>query len=190
MNFSSFLTGWVLKPSVSTFGPQIDSIYYVILWITGIIFVLTEVALILFSIMYREKEGKKAHYTHGNTTVEIIWTTIPALLLVYMGITSQNLWSQMRQPSLFPSNPMVIKVLAEHWIWHFRYPGPDGQFGTPDDIIVDNSFPYSGGPTGPLRSHLAGRDPWILSARSARASGRCPGSYFLSMAPGEQTRLL
>jgi cytochrome c oxidase subunit 2 len=140
VNFSTFLSGWVLKPSVSTFGPQIDSIYYVILWITGIIFVLTEAALVLFSILYRQKEGKKAHYTHGNTTVEIIWTTIPALLLVYMGIASQNLWSQMRQPSLFPSNPTVIKVLAEQWIWHFRYPGPDGVFGTEDDIVVDNSF--------------------------------------------------
>jgi cytochrome c oxidase subunit 2 len=140
VNFSSFLSGWLLPPSVSTFGPRIDSLYYVILWVTGIIFVLTEAALIIFSIRYRRKEGRRAHYTHGNTRIEIIWTTIPALILVYMGFASQTLWSELRQPGLFPANPVVIRVLAEQWLWHFKYAGPDGVFGTSDDITVDNAF--------------------------------------------------
>jgi len=105
--------------------------YYLILWITGAIFVLTEAALVIFSIRYRHREGRKAHYTHGNTRIEIIWTTIPALILVYMGFASQNLWSELRQPGKFPSNPLIIKVQAEQWLWHFKYP---------DDTTVENSF--------------------------------------------------
>src|SRR4051812_41307404 len=101
MLFSKFLTGWVLPAPASPFGPRIDAVYYFILWVTGIIFVGTEAALVLFSIRYRRREGKKAYYSHGNTTIEIIWTAIPAMLLVYMGIASQTLWSELRQPSRF-----------------------------------------------------------------------------------------
>jgi len=130
--------------------------YYVILWITGIIFVLTEAALIYFSIRYRRQEGKKAYYTHGNTRIEIIWTTIPALILLYMGFASQNLWSELRQPEKFPKDAVVIKVLAEQWLWHFKYPGPDGVFGTSDDITVDNAFHI---PLGqPVRFELTSQD--------------------------------
>lgn len=140
MKFSEIFTGWLLPPSVSTYGPQLDSIYYFILWVTGIIFVLTEAALIIFAIRYRRKAGRKAHYTHGSTVVEIIWTTIPALLLVYMGIISQDLWSQLRQPGRFPANAIPIKVMGEQWLWHFTYPGPDGKLGTEDDIAIQNDF--------------------------------------------------
>jgi cytochrome c oxidase subunit 2 len=129
--FSKFLTGWVLSAPVSTYGARIDSVYYFILWVTGIVFVLTEVALIVFSIRYRRREGRKSYYIHGNTRMEIIWTTIPALLLVYMGVASQNLWSELRQPKLFPANALTIEVNAEQWLWHFKYP---------NDISVDNAF--------------------------------------------------
>jgi cytochrome c oxidase subunit 2 len=140
MNFSSFLTGWILPHPASTYGAGIDSIYYFILWVTGIIFVGTEAALVLFSFKYRQKEGRKAYYSHGNTKVEIIWTAIPALLLVYMGFASQTLWSQLRTASAFPANPLVVRVHAEQWLWHFKYAGADGQFDTEDDISVDNNF--------------------------------------------------
>jgi cytochrome c oxidase subunit 2 len=140
VNFSQFLFGWLLPPSASTFGPHIDAIYYFILWVTGIIFVLTEAALVIFSIRYRRREGRPAYYTHGNTVIEIIWTTIPALLLVYMGFASQSLWAQLRTPLRFPKTPVTVRVAAEQWLWHFRYPGADKAFGTDDDIIVDNDF--------------------------------------------------
>jgi cytochrome c oxidase subunit 2 len=35
---------------------------------------------------------------------------------------------------------LTIKVGAEQWLWHFKYAGPDGAFGTEDDIAVDNAF--------------------------------------------------
>jgi cytochrome c oxidase subunit 2 len=130
--------------------------YYVILWITGVIFFLTEAALIIFSIRYRRREGRKAHYTHGNTHIEILWTTIPALILLYLGFASQNLWSELRQPTRFPQDAILIKVQAEQWLWHFKYAGPDGVFGTDDDITVDNAFHI---PIGqPVRFEVTSQD--------------------------------
>lgn len=139
MNFSQLISAWLLPTAVSTYGPRIDSIYYFILWVTGIIFVLTEATLVFFSIRYRHKEGRKAYYSHGNTRIEILWTAIPAMILVYMGFVSQDLWSQLRQTQRFPQNPLVIRVMAEQWLWHFKYAGPDGEFNTDDDIKTDNS---------------------------------------------------
>lgn len=140
MNFSNFLTGWVLTAPASTHGARIDSIYYFILWVTGIIFVLTEAALIYFSIRYRRKEGQTAFYSHGSTRLEIIWTTVPALILVYMGVASQTLWSELRQTKQFPANALTVHVNAEQWLWHFKYAGPDGEINTADDLSVDNDF--------------------------------------------------
>jgi cytochrome c oxidase subunit 2 len=152
----AFISGWLPPAPVSTFGARIDQMYYFILWITGIIFVLTESALIYFSIRYRRQDGKKAYYTHGNTRIEIIWTTIPALILLYMGFASQNLWSELRQPTKFPQDALVIKVQAEQWLWHFKYAGPDGVFGTADDITVDNAFHI---PIGqPVRFEVTSQD--------------------------------
>lgn len=131
----TFLSGWLPPPSVSSFGPKVDHIYYVILAITGVIFVLTELALVLFSIRYRRREDKKAYYSHGNTRVEVIWTSIPAMILVYLGFISQNLWSQLRYPKNFPTDAVVVKVMAEQWLWHFKYTTPDG-----NELTVENQF--------------------------------------------------
>jgi len=133
-------SGWLIPPSVSTYGPELDSIYYIILWVTGIIFVLTESALIFFSLRYRHKAGRTARYLHGNRVLEVVWTTIPTLILVYMALISQNLWAKLRQTARFPADAQVIKVVGEQWIWHFTYPGPDGKIGSPDDVNVDNYF--------------------------------------------------
>jgi cytochrome c oxidase subunit 2 len=137
---SKFLSGWLLSPSASTFGPQIDHLYNLVLAITGIVFVLTEVALIYFSFRYRRRPGKKALYSHGSPKAEIIWTAIPTAILVYLGFLSQNLWSDLRIPKNYPPPAVTIKVQAEQWLWHFHYTGPDGLFGTDDDIVVDNAF--------------------------------------------------
>jgi cytochrome c oxidase subunit II len=129
----------LLSPSASTFGPQVDRLYNLVLWITGIAFLLTEVALIWFSIRYRRGANPKAHYSHGDTKAEIIWTAVPTAILVYLGFLSQNLWSELRQPKNYPQPALTVQVMAEQWLWNFKYAGPDGQFDTDDDVTVQNN---------------------------------------------------
>lgn len=140
MPISKFFTGWLLGTSASTFGPRMDHLYMVVLWITGIVFVLTEIALIYFCIRYRGRPGQKALYSHGSTKAEILWTVIPTLILVYLGFLSQNLWSDLRVPKNYPPADVIVKVHAEQWLWHFRYAGADGQFDTDDDVSVQNEM--------------------------------------------------
>jgi cytochrome c oxidase subunit 2 len=132
----NIFSGWLLAPSASTYGPSIDHLYNIVLMITGVIFVFTEVALVFFSFRYRAKPGKKALYSHGSTRAEIIWTTVPAVILIALGVMSQNLWARIRQPKNFPAPDITVNVMAEQWLWHFKYQGPDGEVEVQNDFHI------------------------------------------------------
>ncbi|HEY1270024.1 MAG TPA: cytochrome c oxidase subunit II transmembrane domain-containing protein, partial [Candidatus Binatia bacterium] len=69
-----------LPEDVSTFGGEIDRLFYAIYYITGVALVVVTALMIIFLIAYRRREGRKATYTHGNTALEITWTVIPAIV--------------------------------------------------------------------------------------------------------------
>src|SRR5258706_4616344 len=133
---SHILSGWLLSPSASTVGPEIDRLYNLVLWITGVVFVLTEAALIWFCLRYRERPGRKADATHGSTKAEIIWTAVPAAIMIALGFMSQNLWARLRQPKNFPEPEIVVRVLAEQWLWQFKYDGPEGEIDVQNDFHI------------------------------------------------------
>ncbi len=131
---------WLLPPHASTFGPDIDRIYYIILWITGITFVLTEVALLYFLVKYRHKEGRKAAYIHGNVKAEIIWTVIPTLIVVGIALMSMGVWDTVRNPNSIPADAIPMIVTAKQFEWNVTYAGLDGRLGTGDDFDVRNQL--------------------------------------------------
>jgi cytochrome c oxidase subunit 2 len=129
---------WLMGESASTFGPTIDRLYLVILIITGIVFFLTEGTLIWFLIKYRHREGRKAEYIHGNTRAEIIWTTIPFVIVLAIALASRGVWAQVKDPQNIPSNALQMIVMASQFEWNVTYPGPDGVLETGDDFTVRN----------------------------------------------------
>ena len=82
--------------------------------------------------------GRKAlHYSHNNT-IEVIWTTIPAIVLSYLVLDGFKVW---REANARPDNhPFVVEAFAKQFQWTFRYPGPDGKLGKVDfrKISADN----------------------------------------------------
>ena len=129
---------WLMDESASTFGPSIDRLYYVILIITGIVFLITEVALVWFLFKYRHREGHKAEYIHGNTRAEIVWTIIPAVIVLAIALASRGVWAQVKDPEEFPSNALPVLITAKQFEWNVTYPGSDGELGTGDDFTVRN----------------------------------------------------
>src|SRR5438128_1476920 len=86
---------WMRLPEgVSSFSGEIDGLFRLILWITGIIFVIVEALLLLFVIRYRHREGRRARYTHGNNRLEVIWTIVPAIICVVLALLSRRLWAE------------------------------------------------------------------------------------------------
>jgi cytochrome c oxidase subunit II len=120
---------WLLDPSVSTYGPEIDRLYYIILVITGIVFVVTQFVLIYFLIKYRAREGRKAEYIHGSTRAEVIWTAVPFVIVLALGLMSKPIWDGIKDPALFPEGAYEVLVSARQFEWESQYMGSDGEFG-------------------------------------------------------------
>jgi len=147
------LLSW-LPESASTYSPDIDRIFYLIYYITAISCVLVLAGLVYLLIRYRARKGQRAVYSHGNTTLEIIWTIVPALVFVMIGFMSRTVWSEIRHT--LPESPVRVKITASQFNWLMAYPGLDGQLGTPDDYTQENLM-YA--PVGqPVRLLLTSKD--------------------------------
>ncbi len=81
---------WRLPEGVSTYSSSVDGLFYIILVVTGIAFVLTEGLLFLFAFRYRRRAGVRAAYTHGNNTLEVLWTIVPAAMLIFLAFASRS----------------------------------------------------------------------------------------------------
>jgi len=125
-----------LPENISTYGGDIDFLFYLIYYITGISCILVTATLLYFVVKYRHKEGRRAIYTHGNTTLEIIWTIVPTLVFVMIGILSQSTWATVRYT--LPETNLRVKVVGKQFNWTMHYPGLDGILGTPDDFKEEN----------------------------------------------------
>jgi cytochrome c oxidase subunit 2 len=120
--------------NISTYGGEVDSLYQVILWLTVATFVITEAVLLYFLFRFRAKPGGRAVHTHGSHKLEVAWTTVPAVILVWLAFYQFGTWSRIKIAMPDPSEGLVVQVMAKQFEWHFRYAGPDGTFGTNDDI--------------------------------------------------------
>ena len=132
------MLSWWLPEDVSTYGKDIDFLFHLIYYITGGTFVLVAAAMIAFLVLYRHKEGRRATYTHGNTTLEIVWTIVPTLILVVLTFLSVPTWARIKMQ--MPPTDLTVQVNAKQFNWIVTYPGPDGKFGTEDDRTFDNEI--------------------------------------------------
>ncbi|MFG0331581.1 MAG: cytochrome c oxidase subunit II [Phycisphaerales bacterium] len=119
-----------LRPSVTEFGDKIDALYWVVFWLTMIILVIYQIALVYCAVRYRATEGGRAKFIHGNNKLEAAWTISPAIILVLLAAVSKGTWDEMRVD--IPDDAVRIECIAQQFAWFFRYPGEDGVFGPRD----------------------------------------------------------
>jgi len=132
--------GWFLPPGASTFAGDVDFLYYLILVITGIAFVIVEVALLWFLIKYRARPGRRAHYTHGSVRAEVVWTAVPAVTVVAIGLLSGGVWNTIKGRSSVPPDALEYGVIGQQFEWLITHPGPDERLGTADDVELRNEL--------------------------------------------------
>jgi cytochrome c oxidase subunit 2 len=122
---------WWLPPDHSTHGYAIDSLFNWIFWITMVAFILVEAVLVAFLIKYRSRpDRRKAHFTHGNTRLEMAWTLAPAVILAVLALASKKVWDAYRySPKGEDPGRAIVLVIGEQFKWNYIYPGPDGKLG-------------------------------------------------------------
>ena len=113
---------------VSPNGHRITDAYWLILGITGAIFLLVEGTLLTFVIRYRRRGRPRAAeppQIHGATRVEIVWTVIPvAILAVIISFVFYKLPGIKDTPRATAAGEQLnITVEAHQFYWLFKYPG-------------------------------------------------------------------
>jgi len=105
-----------------------DQTFY---WALGV-FVLVEGALLYSIFRFRGRpEDPEPSQIHGNTTIEIIWTLIPALILAAIAVpTVKGIF----ETNAIPKGAMVIEVIGHQWWWEFRY--PEANITTANEMFI------------------------------------------------------
>jgi cytochrome c oxidase subunit 2 len=109
-------------PKASTQASQVDLTYKVLLIASVPVFVLVESVVIFCVWQFRMKPGQELEDgppIHGNTRLEVVWTAIPAVLLVSLCTFS---YVELHKIEKVHKNEMVIDVTAQQFAWSYSYP--------------------------------------------------------------------
>ncbi|MEX1024581.1 MAG: cytochrome c oxidase subunit II [Planctomycetota bacterium] len=143
--------GWWFPENVSSYGDQIDHLFYVIMWMVAVTFVITEVVLAIVILYFTERKQGRSTYTHGSHKLELIWTAVPALLLVFIAFSQMEAWNDVKidlprgvatAEVPYTVDEPIFDVWASQFDWRVRYPDENGNFEgagvieSPYDIYV------------------------------------------------------
>lgn len=121
--------------SASVEGEEIDRMFMWTLFFTGLVFVITQVALFWFAFKYREQEGRKAMYFVHSTKLEAIWTIIPAIVLTVLVVMGLRHWFKITGDA--PKDAMLVEITGQQFGWIYRYPGDDGILGKKNYKLIN-----------------------------------------------------
>jgi cytochrome c oxidase subunit 2 len=113
---------WPVAPA-SDGAEQISQLFWFTLVLAAIVFILVEGLLIYSSLRFRRRTAlptREPPQIHGNTRLEVMWATVPALILIGLfGITVTRLGELSQIPN--DSNTMHISVTGRQFSWEFGY---------------------------------------------------------------------
>jgi len=140
-----FANHW-LPEDISQHGAVIDKLFMFIMYLTGVVFIVTSFLLFWFMWKYdAERNTEPVKYVHGSHTLEIIWSIIPAATLLFIAIFQMDAWADARMK--YPTDkttglkkPPLLLVTGRQFEWRMQYAGEDKIIGTPDDIHLVNDL--------------------------------------------------
>jgi cytochrome c oxidase subunit 2 len=109
---------WNLPPPVTPIAHEIFELHAIIFWICVVIFFVVFGAMGYSIYAHRKSKGHVAEQFHENTTVEIIWTVIPFIILVLMAWPATKTVLSMKDAS---AADLTVKITGSQWKWNYDY---------------------------------------------------------------------
>jgi cytochrome c oxidase subunit 2 len=167
------------------FAAMVDRLFMTTFWWALGVFILVEGLLLLTIWKFRARPGDaEPAQTHGNTTLEIVWTIIPAAILAFIAVpTVRTIFKTSEMPS---SDALVVEVVGHQWWFEFRYPQlgivtanelhvPKGRMVdlrlTTKDVIHSFWVPQFAGKRDMIQRHT--NHFWFTAADTGIYSGQC-----------------
>jgi cytochrome c oxidase subunit 2 len=130
---------WWMPGLASAEGGAIDHQFMLSYVAMGVVFLASQLGLGLFVWKYRDRSGAAAAtYSHGHSGLELLWTSLTAVLFIGLNLMGYTVWAQSKFQTAGP-NATQVEVTGVQFNWYFRYPGPDGKFGRLKPELIDAS---------------------------------------------------
>lgn len=126
------------QPAATPIAEQMHGFHDLLMVIITAITVLVLALLIWVMIRYNEKANPVPSKTSHNTTIEVLWTILPVLILLVIAVPSFRLLYAQYD---FPKADLTIKATGHQWYWTYSYPD-NGGF-TFDSSVADEDNPHS-----------------------------------------------
>ncbi|HMG14400.1 MAG TPA: cytochrome c oxidase subunit II transmembrane domain-containing protein, partial [Saprospiraceae bacterium] len=130
--FKDRMMGYGPHLSASVHGKKLDFLFNVTLFFTGIVFVITHLALFWFGFKYKGTKGGMASFISHDNKLEIIWTAIPAVVMTFLVVGGLDVWNSVMADIKNTDDYIEIEATGVQFNWLLRYPGADGKLGTRD----------------------------------------------------------
>lgn len=135
---AAFLYGdeWFMPTAASVEAESIDNLFRFMLGIATFIFLLVETCVFYFAVRYGLMRNKADNTDgppiHGNSTVEIVWTLIPAAIVFLLTILSLQVLIDTTEAK---DNELEINVQGQQFFWSFTYPDEEFEL-TANHVLV------------------------------------------------------
>ncbi|HSW82134.1 MAG TPA: cytochrome c oxidase subunit II [Usitatibacter sp.] len=107
-----------ILPPVTAVSREIYDLHWGILWVCVAIFVIVFGAMFWSLFKHRKSAGAKAAQFHENTTIEVIWTIVPFVILIGMAYPATRTVLNMKDAG---GADMSVKITAYQWKWEYDY---------------------------------------------------------------------
>ena len=127
-----------LEPGVTSFSQGAYDIHTIVMWICVVIGIIVYGAMTYSILNHRKSNHPNPAKFDDNTTIEILWTVVPVLILIAIAVPATKVLLAMEDTS---NSDMSIKVTGYQWKWHYDYVGEDVSFfsnlSTPKEQIMN-----------------------------------------------------
>ena len=134
---------WNLQPAATKIADDIHDLHEYVMLLIVVIFVGVFGVMFYSVFAHRKSQGHKAANFHENTTVEIIWTVIPLLILIVIAWPATRAVIAQKDTA---NSDLTIKVTGYQWKWGYDYLKGEGegisfvsQLSTPRDQIENKA---------------------------------------------------
>lgn len=135
--------GLGFQPSASPVMDQIKSFHDLLLWIIIAVCIFVLALLVWICIKYRASANPVPSKVHHNTLLEVAWTLIPVIILVFIAVPSFRL---LYFQETLPTPDVQIKAIGKQWFWSYEYPGSAAGFTFDSLMLSDEDAKKAGKP--------------------------------------------
>src|ERR1700744_2473274 len=113
------------QPAASPVMEQIEDFHRLLVWIIVAVNLFVQALLVWIVVRYRAGANPVPSKVHHNTLLEVAWTLIPVIILVFIAVPSFRL---LYFEAVLPKPDVTIKAIGKQWFWTYEYPGAQAGF--------------------------------------------------------------